>query len=127
MWVDVDGDGVQDATELGLPGVTVLLMSCNGTMLQSTTTDASGRYLFSGLPAGSYRLVFVAPAGSAYTASPAGQGGDTARDSDIDASGATACITVSAGESQRDIDAGFSPGVRAGGRWFSCLLFGGLG
>jgi serine-aspartate repeat-containing protein C/D/E len=92
--------------------VTVLLMGCDGTMLQSTTTDANGRYSFSGLPAGSYRLVFVAPAGSTYTVSPAGQGGDAAQDSDIDASGATACITVSEDESRSNIDAGFVPGVR---------------
>ena len=111
VWVDVDGDGVQDPSETGLPGVTVLLLRCDGTLVQSTTTDANGRYGFSGLPAGSYRLVFVAPAGTSYTVSPASQGGDGTRDSDIDASGATACITVSDGESRSNIDAGFVPGV----------------
>ena len=92
-------------------------MSCNGTLLQSTTTDANGRYAFSGLPAGSYRLVFSAPGGAGYTASPAGQGGNTALDSNIDALGATACIEVVAGETRSNVDAGFVPGVRDGGAY----------
>ena len=111
VWLDLDRDGMQDAGEPGLAGVTVLLLSPNGTVLQSTTTDANGQYLFSGLPAGSYQLVFVPPAGSTYTPSPAGQGADPTRDSDISIAGTTGLITVSAGESRTDIDAGFSPGV----------------
>ena len=112
MWQDLDGDGVQDPNEPGLPGVTVLLQTCNGTMLRSTTTDANGQYALSGLPAGSYRVVFVAPSGSPYTISPASQGGDVTKDSDMDASGTTACISLGPYESRTDIDAGFIPGVR---------------
>ena len=112
VWRDLNGNGVQDPTEPGLPGITVRLLSCNGTMLQSTTTDAAGRYSFTGLPVGSYRVVFVAPAGSNLVVSPAGQGGDVAKDSDIiDSTGSTACISLSVGENRTDIDAGFYPGV----------------
>ena len=124
-WVDQNGNGVQDPSELGLPGVTVQLLGCDGTVLRSTTTDASGRYSFAGLPAGSYRLAFAAPAGSTFVISTAGQGGNAALDSDIDASGRTACISVGPGESRTDIDAGFTPGVcwlqdrlRGLGGWF---------
>ena len=103
---------MQDPNEPGLPGVTVLLQTCNGTMVRSTTTDASGQYSFSGLPAGSYRVVFVAPSGSTtYAISPANQGGDLSKDSDMDASGTTACISLSPFESRTDIDAGFIPGA----------------
>ena len=111
MWLDLDRDGVQDAGEPGLPGVTVLLLSPNGTVLQTTTTDANGQYEFSGLPAGSYQLAFVPPAGSTFTPSPAGQSADPTQDSDISPSGTTGLITVGAGESRLDVDAGFSPGV----------------
>ena len=122
VWQDLDGDGVQDPNEPGLPGVTVVLLSCNGTMVRSTTTDANGQYAFSGLPAGSYRVVFVAPSGStAYSVSPAGQGGDAAKDSDMDASGTTACISLSPGESRTDIDAGFIPGVCVAERAGVCI------
>jgi hypothetical protein len=38
VWEDSDKDGVQDATELGVNGVTVLLKNAAGTTLQSTTT-----------------------------------------------------------------------------------------
>ena len=92
----MDGDGVQDPNEPGLPGVTVVLVHCNGTMVQSTTTDANGRYHFSGLPVGSYRVEFFGPSGStAYRVSPANRGGDPTHDSDIDASGSTSCFSVS--------------------------------
>lgn len=57
IWLDVDGDGVQDAGEQGLGGVTVNLLDSTGTViLATTTTDANGNYDFVGLPAGSYRV-----------------------------------------------------------------------
>ena len=126
MWRDDNHNGVQDSGEPGLPGFTVLLLDCNGTVLRTTTTDANGQYAFSGLPAGSYRVVFVAPAGTAYTASPAGQGGNTSRDSDIDASGTTACLQLADGESRPDVDAGFYPGASAVDMavcWLSVFVF----
>jgi uncharacterized repeat protein (TIGR01451 family) len=64
LYYDFDGDGIQDATETGIPNVTVLLYedvdrdgvidSGVDTLLDSTSTNASGRYLFADLPAGSY-------------------------------------------------------------------------
>jgi hypothetical protein len=38
VWEDADKDGIQDGTELGVNGVTVLLKNAAGTILQSTTT-----------------------------------------------------------------------------------------
>ena len=58
VWLDADNDGVQDPNENGLPNVTVRLyidQNNNGaidggdTLIQTTTTDAFGAYLFSGL------------------------------------------------------------------------------
>lgn len=47
VWRDLDGNGLQEATEPGLAGVRVYLT--NGAIVRSTVTDASGHYLFEGL------------------------------------------------------------------------------
>lgn len=51
VYCDTNGNGVQDAGEPGIAGVTVVL---GGPVAASTTTDANGQYLFSNLPAGAY-------------------------------------------------------------------------
>ncbi|MBK9463111.1 MAG: carboxypeptidase regulatory-like domain-containing protein [Sphingobacteriales bacterium] len=52
VWNDLNGDGVQDAGETGISGVTVTL-SPDGTTT-TTTTDANGNYSFDNLPGGNY-------------------------------------------------------------------------
>ncbi len=48
-------DGIRQPGEPVVPGVIVRLIAADGvTVLGVTTTDASGRYLFSGLPQGTY-------------------------------------------------------------------------
>ncbi|MEM9594388.1 MAG: SdrD B-like domain-containing protein, partial [Acidobacteriota bacterium] len=57
VWFDIDGDGVQDPGEPGIPGAQVNLHAannCDGPVLETTTTDANGLYVFSSLPAGDY-------------------------------------------------------------------------
>ncbi|HSN73505.1 MAG TPA: SdrD B-like domain-containing protein, partial [Anaerolineae bacterium] len=52
IWRDWNGDGVQDAGEEGIAGVTVKLYAADGTtLLYTTTTDANGNYFFPGLVA----------------------------------------------------------------------------
>ena len=46
VWNDVDGDGVQDAGELPVAGVTVRLYRTDGTLIGNAVTDANGQYLF---------------------------------------------------------------------------------
>ncbi|MGC8989043.1 MAG: SdrD B-like domain-containing protein, partial [Verrucomicrobiia bacterium] len=67
VWLDADADGVQDATEYCIPGVTVALVAdLNGNgawdagepIIGTAVADASGGYLFSGLPDAKY-LVWV--------------------------------------------------------------------
>lgn len=56
VWLDLDADGLQDATEPGLSNVTVRLIDqASGLSAGVTRTDADGFYLFDGLPPGSYR------------------------------------------------------------------------
>ena len=67
---------------------------------------ADGEYLFAGLTAGDYFLVFTTPAG--YAISTADQGGDDTLDTDLDiTNGRTAVTTLTAGESDMTWDAGY--------------------
>jgi uncharacterized repeat protein (TIGR01451 family) len=76
VWRDWDGDGVQDAAEEGIAGVMVRLYAGDGTtLLATTTTDAAGRYLFTGLTAGNYVVEVnggVALTGTTLTGDPDG-------------------------------------------------------
>ncbi|HLN92259.1 MAG TPA: SdrD B-like domain-containing protein, partial [Thermoanaerobaculia bacterium] len=52
---DANGNGVRDAGEAGLAGVTIRLTDAAGTV-RTTTTDASGNFAFSGVGAGTYTV-----------------------------------------------------------------------
>ncbi len=105
VWLDVNKDGIQDASEVGLANVTVKLFDASSTLVGTTTTNASGIYGFSNLAPGTYTVQFVAPTG--YTISPKDQGTDDSKDSDIDSStGKTASVTLSAGDNNLTVDAG---------------------
>ena len=54
---DANGNGVQDAGETPLSGVTVELENSLGIVIATTTTNASGAYTFTNLPAGTYTVV----------------------------------------------------------------------
>ena len=46
IWLDTNGNGIQDAGEAGIPNVTVSLFDNNGVRIGTTTTDANGNYYF---------------------------------------------------------------------------------
>jgi protocatechuate 3,4-dioxygenase beta subunit len=100
---DVNGNGIQDAGEGGLPGVTVSLLNPNGTTT-TTTTDANGNYSFPNLAPGSYSVTFTTPSG--LTASPSNQGGNDGTDSDP-VGGTVTGIVLTAGQVNNTVDAGF--------------------
>ncbi|MBE3136376.1 MAG: PKD domain-containing protein [Thermoplasmata archaeon] len=82
VWNDIDADGIQDAGEPGISGVTVSLYTENGTLIDSTITDRHGVYSFAYFPLGKYYIEFSVPIG--YRFSPKDQGTDEAKDSDAD-------------------------------------------
>ncbi|MBT8212231.1 MAG: DUF11 domain-containing protein, partial [Acidimicrobiia bacterium] len=53
VWLDTDGDGVQDSGEPGIAGAVVTL---TGSPTISTTTGSDGKYLFSALDDGTYSI-----------------------------------------------------------------------
>ena len=58
IWVDADGDGVQDPDELPLEGVVVVVTweGPNGPVVLTTMTDADGNWELPNLPPGSYTV-----------------------------------------------------------------------
>ena len=59
VWLDADGDGMQDAGEAGLGNVALVLYSSNGVVLATNRTDNSGEYLFAGIVSGTYTVSVV--------------------------------------------------------------------
>jgi len=108
VWFDIDGDGQQGANEPGLQGVTVNLLDGNGNFISSTTSGANGEYLFSGLAPGDYIIEFITP--SSYTEVVSnGTDANDPNNSDYDpATGQTSVISLSSGDNETDIDAGFN-------------------
>lgn len=108
VWLDNNGDGIQDAGEDPLAGVTVTLFDSGDNIVGTTTSAADGSYSFAGLPSGDYYLAFTnAPTG--FTLSALDQGGDDALDSDADPtnSGKTASFTLGISATDNTRDAGF--------------------
>lgn len=58
VWLDLDGDGVQDGEEVGIESVQVDLV-LQGGQRASTLTDSEGRYSFSNVPAGTHVVSVV--------------------------------------------------------------------
>ncbi len=105
VWEDVNYNGIRDANEAGIKGVTVRLLNSAGTVIETTTTDSNGKYLFDDLNAGSYRVEVVEPSG--YFVTKQNQGTNDAVDSDIDTVyGRTSLITLTQGENELTWDAG---------------------
>jgi len=116
VWIDTNSNGIQDAGEVGLNGVTVRLLDAGGNVRATTVTanDGTGNpgyYLFNNLAPGTYSVQFVLPSGYSFTIRNAdGQGISGPLNSDVDPStGRTAQVTLAAGNAVRYVDAGLIP------------------
>ena len=69
VFADGNRDGTRQSTEKGIPTATVSLLDAAGTVIATTTSDSQGRYLFTGLDLGTYR-VSVAVNGGGTAAGP---------------------------------------------------------
>jgi len=105
VWNDWDADGIQDAGEPGIPDIFVGLYTPNGTQVDSVTTDIHGFYSFGIFPLGEYYIKFTLPNG--YRFSPANQGSDDTKDSDVDSqTGRTSVTTFDPEQFNMSWDAG---------------------
>lgn len=64
VWEDSTANGIQDAGEPGVAGVTVTLQTPTGIL---TTTTMPWVYTFTNLISGTYSLTFTAPSGYQWT------------------------------------------------------------
>ena len=108
VWMDVNRDGLQDADEPAMPGVTVTLTRADGTAVTdaegnpvaSVTTDANGKYVFENLLPGDYTVAFTNPAGYEATISDAGD------DRGLDSNGSSASVSLAQGQDDATVDYG---------------------
>ena len=108
VWMDVNRDGLQDADEPAMPGVTVTLTRADGSAVTdasgnpvaAVTTDANGQYKFENLLPGDYKVSFQAPAG--YEATTSGAGDDRGTDSN----GTESAVSLAQGQDDMTVDYG---------------------
>ncbi|MBU1669209.1 hypothetical protein KKC13_12390 [bacterium] len=115
VWYDKNADGIQDANEEGVEGVTAILYEgdCstrakddNNTNLPTVDTDVNGLYTFGDLDPADYCVGFSnLPVG--HLVSPQNQGTDDLKDSDVDTvSKTTGAVTLIAGDNNVSLDMG---------------------
>lgn len=120
VWNDLNGNSQQDAGESGISGVNVTL-SCGGSVVGTTTTDALGQYVFNasnvtgGVPSNANCEVSIAssdPALIALIPVAPNAGSNNAIDSDGIVNGGNIIATVNtgpAGANDHRFDFGFRP------------------
>ena len=108
VWKDLDGDGIQDAGEPGVPNVVVTLYECGTTnIVKKDTTDANGNYFFDFLlPLRSYFVKFTNPDPNNCGFTFQDRGNDDRLDSDVNSAGVGPCTYIEPGERDSTYDAG---------------------
>ena len=138
VWLDIDGDGVQDPGEATIAGVTVELLDDSGAVIATAVTDANGNYYFSNASGSNTGSAIYGLSGLLYdsdytiripnisggskqvalginnptTANAGGAGQPDVRDSDGTVSGTSAIVKFragSAGQNNHSFDFGFRP------------------
>ena len=110
VWLDGNGNGLQDTNEVGISNVVVTLYLTNDitqtlTPVATNVTDAVGAYSFSGLSASNYVIGFTLFSNYVYTTY--GAGTNNTIDSDVLTNGFTHPISVSGNQYYTNYDAGF--------------------
>ena len=59
VWNDLNNNGLQDLNEPGIAGVSVTLVNESGKTERTTITDTIGKYIFTDIPTGKYKLIFT--------------------------------------------------------------------
>ena len=107
-FVDDNYNGIQDNGEAGVDSVIVFLYDVFGAHIRTDTTDATGKYLFEGLPPGQYFEWFqLGPHAATHIFTAQNQGGDDNVDSDVNLAGVGHLVTLGV----RDVDLSYDAGL----------------
>jgi protocatechuate 3,4-dioxygenase beta subunit len=110
---DLNGNGIQEEGEPGLPNVDILLYK-DGTLVDQTTTDSNGVYEFPDLSEGEYFIQVRKDPD--YTFSPIVDNGNA-----VDQNGTTEPVTLQLGETADSWDVGMFLPVSLGNKVFDDL------
>jgi protocatechuate 3,4-dioxygenase beta subunit len=110
LWLDENGNGLQETAEPGIAGAAVQLLRLaddgSETVMQQTQTDANGRYRFDGVRPGRYRVAFALEAGYAATETVAELNEINSKLVPGDAQGRTEVFEVASGDRLLWVDGG---------------------
>ena len=112
IWLDRNENGMREASEPGLSGITVMAVNSTGEIVAEAISDDEGRYMLDYLGRDDYYIEVVLPVGSRVT--EAHVGNDSSIDSDIDNSngeGTSAMMSISPGMHMPNIDIGILESV----------------
>jgi hypothetical protein len=121
VWKDLNGNGIQDIGEPGLPGVMLSLSLSPYGVIQTAMTDAAGNYQFGGLCGGTYTVSVTTPPG--YTPTGSLLGKDSTKDSNVSGGSVTLSTSTS---SDTTMDFGFKV-VASNATGFTTFTQGGWG
>lgn len=110
VWEDSNGNGLQDSHETGIPNANVTLYRMTDgapSVAGTATASESGRYSFTGLKPGTYKIGVDALDGYIPTSHAAG-GAGAENDSKLKDSWDTEELALASGQARTDVDAGLT-------------------
>jgi len=111
VWLDANGNGMQDANEPKIDNVLIEAIDMDGNVVQSDVSDSDGDYIIASLQKQDYYFKITPPIGFAFTSS---NNGDDAMDSDVTGAngpGTTDTYSTYPGDNLENIDVGLISGV----------------
>ncbi len=120
VWEDLNGDGLYQSNEPGVPNVQVELFDPSGNLVAVTFTDNTGHFIFNNILAGTYYFTFTPDPSYGFTFPNVGSNNNV--DSDVDGAfgaGTTGLITFNAGQVDLSWNAGLYRCVEIGEKvWY---------
>lgn len=113
VWHDINGDGIQEDNETLIEGIDVYILDENKNIINSTKTDAFGRYEFDDLHEGNYYVkINISDEFKLFTKKQGTD--DTNLDNDFDKNGFTSKIEIKTKVVNYNIDAGMTKPITIG-------------
>ena len=127
VWLDADGDGVRDPNEAGIGGVTVNLLgpgpdnifgTADDVVLDTTSTDAACRYIFTDLQPGAYQVQVASsnfsPGGVLESFTQTGDPDDFGQSATSPDNLTTSPVVLAPGDVFLNADFGYTPAATCG-------------